>query len=110
MYTVVGTLVKTRLAQRISLHTLCVEELVEEGKKLGISIDITEDELKQALDPVFAVTNRNHVGGSAPMVMKKMITERKKRQLFYSNWIKHANESIDLAKKKTDSAVKMVTL
>lgn len=106
VYTIVGSIVKEKIADEISITQLSAKEIMEFGKKMGVNVSLTDSELKAVLDPLLAIVKRKHIGGSSPSIMEKMINKRKKVLTDQSNWLKNMQNKISLAKKKTDLAIK----
>ena len=48
---------------------------------------------------------RKHIGGASAPVMKKIVEERKKIFISYSNWIESTWVKINSAKEKTDETI-----
>jgi hypothetical protein len=66
---------------------------------------LSEDELKQATDPVTCVEKRIHIGGSNRRIMMEMIGKRRESLEQRQKWIELQESRISESKEKTDSLV-----
>ena len=98
-----------------------VKELVSQGGTLeGLNLDLlnrhaepilkrklrlSEQELNQALDPVYFVNVRSLEGGPSPLVMKMALQERRREQDQLAQWVASKDELIATAREKRNKIV-----
>ncbi|OIO15502.1 argininosuccinate lyase [Candidatus Gottesmanbacteria bacterium CG11_big_fil_rev_8_21_14_0_20_37_11] len=105
VYKLVGSIVKDKIVNKKTLSHLTAKELTEESGKIDMYFNLTDGELKTVLNPLDAVMKRKHIGGASAPVMKKIVEERKKIFISYSNWIESTWVKINSAKEKTDETI-----
>jgi argininosuccinate lyase len=103
---VVSTLVKEATRRGITDVRHVDAELAEEAahKVLGRPLGITAEQLRLALDPVNFVEVRRVRGGVNPDEVRRMITERQKRQVDLETWLQGARQQLADAGAKLDRA------
>lgn len=105
VYKLVGFLVQDKIAKKIPITHLSAKELNDYGKKMNIHLNLTDSRLKAVWNPLYVVMKRKHIGGAAPSVMEKMVEQRKKLIITYSNWTKTVKNKINSAKEKTNEVI-----
>ena len=105
VYKIVGLLVKEMKEKGQSFSALTADEFNVQAVLLGISYKLTDSQFKEAIDPVRAVIERVHIGGSNPKVMEKMIEERKKLIDKEASWLTGKKEIIQKAKEQTEKDI-----
>jgi hypothetical protein len=80
-------------------------DIIRIGTELGIKLELSEDELKQASDPINCINKRTHIGGSNETTMREMMTRREKSLEQKQEWMGLHEKKITEAIKRTDSLV-----
>lgn len=76
VYTIVGRLVDSSMKRGKSLDTIGADEIVAAAARSGVTIRLTDEQVREALDPDRAVARRRHTGGAAPEEMARMLAAR----------------------------------
>ncbi len=110
VYQLVGNVVDSLINSGNKLSDLKAIDLVEAGKTLGVTINLSDEQLKKALDPIQCISNRTHFGGSSSDNMKKTIETREKELTKSKEWIVNKESTMIQAKISTDEMTsKLIT-
>ena len=108
IYKIVGQVVDDAIKKGKLLKQINAEKIMHIALMNNIKLQLTDKEIKKAIDPQLVIEKRNHVGGSSTSSMKKSL---KNAQIA----IKEINQSINKkssvftsAKNKTDLLVKSI--
>jgi argininosuccinate lyase len=72
---------------------------------IGRRLQLSAEQLRQALDPLHFVTVRTLPGGPNPEVVKRMIAERRKRLGAIAEWVGTTRQTIAQAQRSLDQVV-----
>jgi len=103
---IVSRVVKEAAAQGLRADQISLE-LVNQAALavIGRTLTITDEQLRQALDPVYFVAVRKLPGGPNADEMKRMIGERKQSLQAEMAWLKQAREACDQAMRYLDQVM-----
>ncbi|WP_243014026.1 argininosuccinate lyase [Brevibacillus borstelensis] len=92
---IVSRVVKEAMARGLRADEIGLD-LVQEAAQavIGRNMSLTEQELRQALDPVHFVAIRKLPGGPSPDEMRRMITHRKQEGQTDSAWLAAEKETV----------------
>lgn len=93
---IVGKVVNLAIARGIKPREIN-KQLVDEATKeiLGKTLDISDDIIKKALDPEEFIKRRTLTGGPAPVEVRRMLTDRKKKMIDEKKRIEDMREKVD---------------
>ena len=77
VYAVIGKLVDALIEQGRPLTDLTAEDISRAAAESGLYINVTGEQVREALDPALAVAARQHIGGAAPAEMERMVAQRR---------------------------------
>ncbi|KKP37666.1 MAG: Argininosuccinate lyase [Candidatus Roizmanbacteria bacterium GW2011_GWA2_32_13] len=105
IYKIVGQVVDEAINKSQLLKEISSDEIINKALINNIKLQLTNEEIKKAIDPQLIIEKRNHIGGSSTISMNKSLINAQ-------NIIKDINQSINKklsvftkAKKKTDLIV-----
>ena len=105
IYKIIGQVVDEAINKEKLLKEISAEEIINKSLINGVKLELTDEEIKKAIDPQLVIEKRNHTGGSSTGSMKKSLKNAQ-------NAIKDVNQSINKkllvfseAKKKTNLIV-----
>ena len=101
IYKVIGGLVDALIEQGRPLSDLTAADIARATAEAGLSVSITDEQVREALDPALAVAARKHVGGAAPVEMARMLSERADRLQEHLAWASVCRVRIDEARART---------
>jgi argininosuccinate lyase len=105
VYKVVGKAVDELISKGKPFTEMKAADIIRIGTELGIKLELSEDELKQAIDPINCINKRTHIGGSNETTMREMMTRREKSLEQKQEWMGLHEKKITEAIKRTDSLV-----
>ncbi len=105
IYKVVGGLVDGLMAAGQPLGSLRARAIVDAAAQAGLTIQLSDDEVRTALDPVQALAARTHIGGAAPVEMARMLTDRGAALTAQRAWVDSRWAHIAAAHSATQQAV-----
>lgn len=108
IYAVVGRVVDRAIEAGKPLYTVSAQEIVREAEEAGLHISVTEEQVREALDPARAVSRRKHVGGAAPEEMDRLLSARQGSLGAHEQWIGTRREKIDAARQETQNRANSV--
>lgn len=76
MYKIVGVAVDHLMQQGLPLSDLTADQLKASASKLGVEIPVSENLIRELLDPSKALGDRGHVGGTGTAVTRHAIARR----------------------------------
>lgn len=105
IYKIIGEVVDEAINKGKLLKEISADEFINKALINHVKLQLTNEEIKKAIDPQLVIEKRNHIGGSSTNSMKKSLKNAQ-------NAIKDVNQSINKkslffseAKKKTDLIV-----
>ncbi|PIP62342.1 argininosuccinate lyase [Candidatus Roizmanbacteria bacterium CG22_combo_CG10-13_8_21_14_all_35_9] len=105
IYKIVGQVVDEAINKGKLLKEISADEIINKALMNKVKLQLTNEEIKKAIDPKLVIEKRNHIGGSSVSSMKKSLKNAQ-------NAIKDINQSIKKkllvftkAKEKTDLIV-----
>jgi argininosuccinate lyase len=105
VYKVVGKAVDELVSKGKPFTDMKASDIIRIGVELGVKLNLSEDELKMASDPIHCIEKRVHIGGTSRKIMGEMITKRGKSLEQRQGWIESQQKRIAESKQKTDSLV-----
>lgn len=105
VYQFIGQIVKNKIEKGLPLGSLTKSEITDMAQKLDLQIVLTDSEIAKFSVPIFFLERREHLGGSASKVMKKMIAEREKTIIEREKWLNSVWEKIQSAKTVTKELI-----
>jgi argininosuccinate lyase len=97
VYAVVGRLVDGLIEAGQPLDSLRAATIVQAAADAGLTIHLTDDEARDALDPARALRQRQHIGGAAPAEMTRLIEARQAALAAHRHWAETRRARIDAA-------------
>ena len=104
VYAVIGRLVDALIEQSRPLTALAAADINRAAAEAGLSVEITDEQVREALDPALAVAARKHVGGAAPAEMERMLASRRDSLQEHLAWAAKVRARIDEARVRTSEA------
>ncbi len=101
VYSVVGRLVDGMIEEGRPLQSLSGAEIARAAGDAGLMINLTDEQVQEALDPQRAVARRKHTGGAAPEEMARMLKSRREALAADFRWIEERRGRIEQARAKT---------
>jgi argininosuccinate lyase len=101
VYKVIGELVDALIEQGRPLTDLTAADITRAAIEAGLSVAVTEEQIREALDPALAVAARKHVGGASANEMARMLAERWDRLQEHHAWAAACRARIDEARALT---------
>ena len=102
---VVGTLVRNTLEQGKDPRDVTVMTLGQAGKDaLGRPIEVGEESLRKALDPMEGIRSKRIMGGTAPEVVREAIERKERKVGEHEGWVKQKRDLLREADQKLESA------
>lgn len=105
IYKIIGQAVNEAIDKDKLLKEITVDEIVEKALTNNIKLQLTDEEIKKAIDPYLAIEKRNHIGGSSESSMKKSLKNVQKAIEDINQSIKKKLSVFTKAKEKTDLLV-----
>lgn len=104
---IVSGVVKKAVQAGIGAHEVTLGLVNEVALQvIGREVSLSAEALRLALDPVHFVELRSLPGGPNPEVMKRMITDRSRRQQEQEQWLDQARDKITRALQNLDVTVR----
>jgi argininosuccinate lyase len=96
-YKIIGNLVKNLKKQSKTFEGLSSSDLIGFVKKEAEKeISLSDDEIKNAIDPKKTILKKNHIGGPAPIENKRMMEQRMDIVKIFENKIKEKQENLKM--------------
>lgn len=108
IYKIMGQVVDSAIENGKPLHQITALEIMQKADELGIKIQVSDEEINQALDPKLVIEKRKNIGGSNSIIMQKLLDEASKKIKLEQFWIQEKQKIIEKAHHKTDSLVKKI--
>ena len=103
---IVSDVVKHSLAQGLAANEITLSIVNESARQhIGRDTSLTEQTLREALDPVHFVEIRSLPGGPSPKEISRMIEVRMKDHSGFASWLGQAEGSIQAAMKHLDQVI-----
>lgn len=106
VYKLIGQLVKEKINKGLSLNKLKTAELKIKAEELGLTVNLKDTDLADALDPKVILAKRNHIGGASVKIMKQMIGKRKESIAAQKNWLKTQRQNIKSSEDYTSKEIR----
>lgn len=106
IYKIVGQVVDEAIEKGKPLKEISALEIIQKAAKLNLKIKISDQEIKQALDPKQVVAKRKNVGGSSSATMNNLLDSAKDNIKAHQSWFLAKQAVIKNARQKTDKLVK----
>jgi argininosuccinate lyase len=105
-HSIVSGMVTHALEHKLAPHELTADLLTQIAQeKLGKTVTLSDDDLREALDPVAFVAKRNGYGGSSPISTATILDELEARLKADEKTLKHMQAKLATAKQKLNDAV-----
>ncbi len=101
IYKIVGQVVDEAINQGTLLNQISAEDIKQKSLSLGITLQLTDDEIKEAINPVKVIAKRKHIGGSSVEAMSVSLKHGKKEVGAIQNWTTKQKKLIEDAKGHT---------
>ncbi len=108
IYNVVGQVVDESMQCGKLLSDISAQDLVKKASAMGITLHVTNAQLKDAMDPQGALEKRTHIGGSAKSSMTISLKHTNSEIDTLLNWVSTQKQIINKAKSKTWAIAKKV--
>ena len=108
VYKIIGQIVDKAIEKGKPLDRITATEIMQAADDLDLKIEVSDEEIAQALDPKLVIAKRNNVGGSSPTVMNKLLDEAGKNIGKQLSRIQQKQTIIKNASQETDRLVKEV--
>lgn len=108
IYQIVGQVVDEAIKKGKPLKEISALEIMQRAAKLSLKIEISDEEMAQALDPKQVVEKRKNVGGSSRVSMEKLLSSAKANIKAHQSWIKEKQEIIEKARNKAEVLAKKI--
>jgi|GEM_PF-899531 len=106
IYKVVGQVVDESINQGKLLTEITADMLMQKASSLDIKLELTDDQIKEAIDPTKVINKRNHIGGSSVETMKTAMQHTKTEISSFQDWTNKQKEMIQSAKENTSQETK----
>lgn len=104
---IVSDLVEQALAQGLAAHEITLSLVNESARRhIGRDTTLSEETLREALDPVHFVDIRSLPGGPSPKEVKRMIGIRMNEHQAHLKWVGQAQDNIRRAMQHLDEVIK----
>jgi len=102
---VVGSLVRNALEQGKDPRDVTREMLSQAGKDaLGRPVELKEESLRKALDPMEGIRSKRIMGGTAPEVVREAIERKEREAGEHEGWVKQKRDLLREADQKLEKA------
>jgi len=105
IYKIVGQVVDEAINKDKLLKEISAKEIIKKALINNIKLQLTDQEIKKAINPQLAIEKRNHIGGSSTSSMKESLKNSQKAIEDINQLIKGKSSFLKKAKEKTDSTV-----
>jgi len=105
VYAIIGRLVDGLIEAEQPLESLSAEAIVEAARTAGLSIQVTDTEVQEALDPARALHARRHIGGAAPDEMARLLAARQAALETHDAWATVQQDRIAAARAETRARI-----
>ncbi|GAX90736.1 argininosuccinate lyase [Effusibacillus lacus] len=107
-HSVVSRTVKLAMAKGLAANQITTDIVDEAAQEvLGRPLQVSQDVISKALDPVHFVEIRSLPGGPAPVEMKRMIGDRQSLWRQNRNWLQQQQQKVEQCMKQLDETAKM---
>lgn len=106
IYKIVGAVVDQAMVKGKALGDITASEIIQKSKELGVKITISDEGIKQALDPKLVIEKRKNIGGSNAGVMKKILDNALENIKLEKSWLFKKQEFISSAFQGTNKLIK----
>lgn len=108
IYKVIGHVVDEAIGKNKLLSDISAQDIMNKASALGVTLHVSDAQLKDAMDPNKALEKRMHTGGSAKSAMTKSLKHGKKSIKSILSWISAQKQSINRAKSKTEAIAQKI--
>lgn len=109
IYKIVGQVVGKAINSGKLLADVTANELIIQAKESRIDLKITDQELKQLMNPKVILSKRQHIGGSGLKSMNKTMKRATNDIDRTTLWLADKQKTVFFAKKKTEDLVSKLT-
>jgi argininosuccinate lyase len=105
IYKIIGQVVDEAINKGQLLKQISADEIISKALINNVKLELTDEEIKKAIDPQLVIEKRNHTGGSSTESMKKSL---KNAQIAIKNVSQTINKKLSVitkAKEKTNLIV-----
>ena len=103
VYNVVGQVVDEAIEHGKLLSDISAQDLMKKASTLGIPVHVTDEQLKDAMNPQRALEKRTHIGGSAKKTMAVSLVHGQTLINDVNTWVSNQKQIVSKAKSKTES-------
>ncbi len=108
VYKIIGQVVDEAIKSSKPLTVLTSFEIQKVAKLHGVSLEVTDSELKMLLNPEALLDKRKHVGGTSVSTTQKMIGARKEQVKNMEKWVVGQKDKFLKAKVETWKLSQMI--
>ena len=109
IYKIVGQAVDEAIKLNKPIGSITASQLIASARELGVDINISDDDLKEALDPSNALEKKKHIGGTNSQVTNTLILKRIAKSNKLKQWVVNKSEKTSKSKKKTFDMAEAMT-
>lgn len=108
VYNVVGQVVDEAIEHGKLLSDISAQDLMKKASTLGIPVHVTDEQLKDAMNPQRALEKRTHIGGSAKKTMAVSLVHGQTLINDVNTWVSNQKQIVSKAKSKTESIAQRI--
>ena len=101
VYKIVGQVVDEAIQSGKLLYDISAQDIIKKAFSMGITLHVTNAQLKDAIDPHGALGKRAHIGGSAKKTMAASLTRGQEMIKVLAKWVSTQKQIVSKAKSKT---------
>jgi len=101
VYKIVGQVVDEAIQSGKLLYDISAQDIIKKAFSMGITLHVTNAQLKDAIDPHGALGKRAHIGGSAKKAMAASLTRGQEMIKVLAKWVSTQKQIVSKAKSKT---------
>ena len=99
IYKIVGQVVDEAMSENKLLTQITAADIHKKASSLGVTLNFTDTQLQQAINPHTVITKRKHIGGSNINTMIHSLDHAEKELDELKHWIKKEKNTINNAKR-----------
>ncbi|MEK7544470.1 MAG: argininosuccinate lyase [Patescibacteria group bacterium] len=108
VYKVVGQIVDEAIEHKQLLSDISAQDIIKKASALGVDLDVTNAQLKEAMDPQKALGKRMHIGGSAKETMAISLARGQTLTNDVNKWVSTQKQMTSKAKSKTETIAQRI--
>lgn len=105
VYKVIGQIVAEAIEKNIPLDRISSNDIKMSGKQLGLEIKISDQEIKDAINPEKVIEKRKHIGGSSTKSMEISLNHARSNIKLAKNWVRGKETVITKSKDYTQDQI-----